>query len=124
MRIRNHLKIIMQSTVIYSWFMAWLLITAMPVIHAHSHVLGEMHHAPVTYFSATEITQTDTQAHSHINSTYKCSLCHFTPRLFEQELRFNVTHHPFSDIPFFKPQRFHSLITLFKPARAPPFFVV
>jgi len=99
--------------------MAWLLITAMPVLHVHSHMLGMMHHSPVVSLPTAENTSTDTP-NAHENSTYKCSLCHLTPRLFEQELNINSVHSPFTRPSFFKPNHFHSLISLFKPARAPP----
>ena len=122
-----HLKIIYQASVIYLWFMAWLLITAMPVIHAHSATLGMMHHTPITTPKTLELTQLETTSkHVHIKTetSYKCPLCHFSPRLFAQELHLPFTQYSFSSLQFSKLATLHSLTILFKPARAPPSLIV
>lgn len=121
-----HLKIIFQASVIYLWFMAWLLITAMPAIHAHSNILGMMHHSPpvsVQTIGAVQSETTSTHTHMKTDAGYKCPLCHFSPRLFEQELNLSFSQQSFSSLRFSKLEVLHSLNVLFKPARAPPIFI-
>jgi len=119
-----YIKIIFQASVIYLWFMAWLLITAMPVIHAHSHVLGMMHHSPPANAQNLNSSQQKTShSHTKVDASYKCPLCHFSPRLFEQALHLHFTHQSFYSLQFSQLESLHSLTILFKPARAPPLII-
>ena len=107
--------------------MAWLLITAMPVIHAHSATLGMMHHTPITTPKTLELTQletTSTHVHIKTETSYKCPLCDFSPLLFGHEVHLPFTQYSFSSLQFSKLATLHSLTILFKPARAPPSLIV
>ena len=121
-----HLNITVQRSIIFTWYLAWMLITVMPVIHAHSATLSnQSNHCPVASMELFDNMSMDMGGMPAPESKeptqfYHCPLCHCAYLLFEDELHItfkqniiyiNHAHHQDS---------LHSLILLFKPARSPP----
>lgn len=131
-----HLNITLQRSIIFSWYLAWMLITAMPVIHAHSATLSnQSNHCPVASMQLFNETDAGLSASMHHNMPvaddpnaasneptpfYHCPLCHCGYLLFTHELSIFVTPNSSSSVNIPYPDAFHFLAVLFKPARSPP----
>lgn len=132
---RLHLNPYLRSSVIYSWYMAWALITAMPVIHAHMAMMKMFHgmHSITMSISSTNmpISSTKTNTASTTMSTsstktplhgevYQCPLCHCADVLFDSDINIALVSRVSIITDFYHVESFHFLALLFKPARSPP----
>lgn len=120
----------LQGSIITAWILAWLLITAMPVIHANTkNSLQQPGHCPVAsmemfndslmlHVPASDSHQTSEP--SSVKKFYHCPLCHCVCLLFANFPALFANHHatllPFIRASFF----FSSSATFFKQPRSPP----
>jgi len=124
----RHLPKTIQRSIIFTWYLAWMLITAMPVIHAHSSTLSEpANHCPVASMElfddkhmAMEVENSPTPQAKEPTPFYHCPLCHCAYLLFEDDIVIVLKQ----QVSYFNHARYqeslHPLILLFKPARSPP----
>ncbi len=119
------LNMSVQRSIISTWYLAWMLITAMPVIHAHSSTLSEpSNHCPVAsmelFADEMGMEHTPTSEAKEPTPFYHCPLYHCAYLIFEDDICIALKQ----EISYFSHPHYqdslHSLILLFKPARSPP----
>ncbi len=116
-----------QQCIITSWFFAWFLITAMPVIHANSSTtLQHSNHCPV---ASMEMFQNDSMQHSNkakakeSKKFYHCPLCHCACLIFASYPAVFASQFLYSSPLIEQQHNFTSIATFFKQPRAPPYFL-
>ena len=114
----------LQKSIIVSWILAWLLITAMPVIHANStNSLQQPSHCPVAsmdMFSEQSMTHTSKTEATETKKFYHCPLCHCASLIFANFPVLVVRHHLYF-LPLTNTLHFFSSPALFfKQPRSPP----
>ncbi|WP_198552803.1 DUF2946 family protein [Psychromonas sp. Urea-02u-13] len=122
----------LQKSIIGSWLLAWLLISAMPVIHANTkNSLLQANHCPVAsmeMFNHSSMAHTPaSETHESTSSSsakkfYHCPLSQYVCLLFANFPALFANHHstlsPFLSINLF----FSSTRLFFKQPRSPPEF--
>jgi hypothetical protein len=114
-----------RKSIIGSWILAWLLITAMPVIHANAeNSLQQPSHCPVAsmeMFNNSSMLHSPNNDPSSENKFYHCPLCHCACLLFTSFPIIFANHHLYL-LPFIVADHFFSLSAIFfKQPRSPPF---
>jgi len=120
-----YLNTSLQRSIIILWYLAWMLITAMPVIHANTSTLSSpAHHCPVasmTMFDEQHQHEQPLTTGSQHTKVYQCPLCHCAYLIFDRDIAIALSQ-VFSVVNYVNPPQIsHLLITLFKPARSPPY---